>query len=848
MGFEPQAPVSPKTCRGRLSIELKIHFCLVGGLMAFRSFSLQLLFCSVALTAGLSFASDNVAVSGEVTDENGRAVPNARVTLHQISGSALLSAVSDMTGRYEMSGIAPGEYLVDAAAPGLALAKSLRILLEPGENRSVPITVAVSVMKTEVSVTAAGEPQPMDQVSKALDIVNAADAEQRGLFSISQALDFVPGLRVSTRGSPGSYSTIQTRGSRIQDTAILIDGFPLRDPTSPQDEASAYIGDLLLVDTSRIEVLRGSGSSLYGTNAMSGTVNILTAGGTGPAHGEIDVQGGGLALFRGLAQVAGGARQDRLSYSFGVSHLNVTNGVDNWGAARDWSAQLGVRYAITPKLRIGITGFANTGFLQETVTPSSLLPGTATGIVSAVPLPFSRMKLADANLPFNQGNANFLPSLGDPDAGRYSHFIYSLLRLDHEVTTRFSYQVAYGEMFTDRNNTDGPAGPTTASYIPPLFNNSDRYKGRIDTVRAKLNYLLGSHQIITAGYEFSAEHYLNVTTDQNPDPAERIYDRASDSQRFQSPFVQDEIRFFGGRLGVLLSGRYTGISLDQPMLIGGASPYTRVPLHSPGGAYTGDASIVYLLRGASTKIRGHLGNSFRAPSIYERFGGYFFGGQFFAIGDPRLSPERAISLDFGVDQYLFRNRLKLSGTYFYSHLQNTIGFLSFPPDYVDPYGRSSGYYNVKGGLSRGVELSGEFRPTHRSTVIASYTYTNARNLASEFYTGTAVDPLQVPRILPQSVKIIATEQVGRRVDLSMDFDGGSSYLFPLYGNAFTATTAFRFDGPRELGVAGGYVFQVGERLHVRVYGRLSNALNQDYYEDGFRTPPRWAVGGIRFSF
>jgi vitamin B12 transporter len=816
--------------------------------MAFRSFYLQLVFSSLALTAGLGFGAENAVVSGDVTDASGHTVPNTRVTLHQTSGSALLTAVSDMTGRYEVPGIAPGEYLVDAAAPGLALEKSIRILLEAGENRSVPIVLAVSATKTEVTVTAAGEPQPLDQVSKALDIVNAADAEQRGLFSISQALDFVPGLRVSTRGTPGSYSTIQTRGSRIQDTAILIDGFPFRDPTSPQDEASAYIGDLMLVDTSRIEVLRGSGSSLYGTNAMSGTVNILTGGGTGPAHGDIDLQGGGLGLFRGLAQVAGGAMQDRLSYSFGVSHLNVANGVDNWGAVRDWSGQFGLRVAITPKLRIGITGFANTGFLQETVTPSSLLPGTATGIVSAVPLPFSQMRLADANLPFNQGNANFLPSLGDPDAGRYSHYINSLLRLDHEVTARFSYQLAYGEVFTDRNNTDGPAGPITASYIPSQFNNSDRYKGRIDTVRAKVNYLLGSHHIITAGYEFSAEHYLNVTTDQNPDPAQHIYYRTADSQRFQSPFVQDEIRFFGGRLGVLLSVRYTGISLDQPTLIGGASPYSIVPLRSPAGAYTGDASIVYLLPGASTKLRGHVGNSFRAPSIYERFGGYFFGGQFFAIGDPRLSPERAVSLDFGVDQYLFRNRLKLSGTYFYSHLQNTIGFLSFPPDYVDPYGRSSGYYNVKGGLSRGVEVSGEFRPTHRTTMIASYTYTNAHDLVSEFYTGTAIDPLQVPRILPQSVKLIATQQLGRRVDLSMDFDGGSSYLFPLYGNAFTATTAFRFNGPRQLGVAGGYVFPLGERLQVRVYGRLSNALNQDYYEDGFRAPPRWAVGGIRFSF
>jgi outer membrane cobalamin receptor len=132
----------------------------------------------------------------------------------------------------------------------------------------------------------------VDQVAKALDVVNADEAEQRGLFSLADALQFVPGLQVTSEGGPGAFTTIQTRGLRVTDTAVLIDGFPFRDPTSIQDEASAYIGDLFLVDSARIEVLRGSGSSLYGSNAMSGTVNILTDGGGGPLHGDLDVQSG----------------------------------------------------------------------------------------------------------------------------------------------------------------------------------------------------------------------------------------------------------------------------------------------------------------------------------------------------------------------------------------------------------------------------------------------------------------------------------------------------------------------------------------------------------------------------
>ena len=65
---------------------------------------------------------------------------------------------------------------------------------------------------------------------------------------------------------------------------------------------------------------------------MSGTVNILTDSGSGePLHGDLDVQGGGLGLFRGVANAAGSTAKDRLNYSLGVSDLSVTEGVADAG-------------------------------------------------------------------------------------------------------------------------------------------------------------------------------------------------------------------------------------------------------------------------------------------------------------------------------------------------------------------------------------------------------------------------------------------------------------------------------------------------------------------------------------
>ncbi|MBV9155238.1 MAG: TonB-dependent receptor plug domain-containing protein, partial [Acidobacteriaceae bacterium] len=320
--------------------------------------------CLFTLTlAYVCAASGGATINGTVSDESGAPITGALVNLHETFGFVLLANTSDSAGHFTFSGVTAGQYLLDASAPGLSVAQPQTLNIEAGAVVQVAVELVVSATKSQVSVTAADSPQSVDQVSKALDIVNVPDAERRGLLSVVDAVRFVPGMRVSTRGSIGEFSTIQARGLRTTDTDILVDGFPFRDVTSIQDEASAFVGDLLLVDSSQIEVLRGSGSSLYGTNSTAGTVNILTDPGGGPAHGNIDLQGGGLGLFRGLASVAGGALQNRLTYSAGVTHLNVSKGADNVEATRDWSSQGAVSFALASNMRLAVDLFATTGYL-----------------------------------------------------------------------------------------------------------------------------------------------------------------------------------------------------------------------------------------------------------------------------------------------------------------------------------------------------------------------------------------------------------------------------------------------------------------------------------------------------
>jgi iron complex outermembrane receptor protein len=157
---------------------------------------------------------------------------------------------------------------------------------------------------------------------------------------------------------------------------------------------------------------------------------------------------------------------------------------------------------------------------------------------------------------------------------------------------------------------------------------------------------------------------------------------------------------------------------------------------------------------------------------------------------------------------------------------------------TDPFARSSGYRNTGGGLARGLEVSGEARIRRGTQLRAAYTYTNARDRVSQFGDGT----LQTPRITPNSFSLVVLQQFGKRVDASFEFLTASDFLYPLRSRTFV------FPGPRQAALSAGYTRPLSEKIQMRLYGRMNNLLDQLYYEDGYRTPRRWATVGVSFSF
>src|SRR4051812_40983344 len=362
-------------------------------------------------------------LSGRVTDPQGAALPGANVTLYERARTQVrLSTVTDASGAYRFERLAPGEYLVEVEARGFAPKAAQAVTLAREASSTLDVRLEVSGVAAEVVVTASDTPQTADEVSKAVTSVTRREIEERDEATLTDALTTVPGLRVQQLGGPGSLVSIKTRGLRNQDTSVLIDGLRFRDPSAPEADATSLLSDIQITDAGRVEILRGSGSSLYGTNAMGGVVNVVTDEGGGPFRGQLFAEGGGLGFARGRAQFSGSAgAAERFVWSAGVSHLNVSKGVDSTDAARSTNAQGRALFRLTPTATLSARVYASDSFAQLNEEPQAIGALPATGVVDARPLSRTELERYESGVGVSQlnvGGATFLPAANDPDNPR----------------------------------------------------------------------------------------------------------------------------------------------------------------------------------------------------------------------------------------------------------------------------------------------------------------------------------------------------------------------------------------------------------------------------------------------
>jgi len=161
-------------------------------------------------------------------------------------------------------------------------------------------TLPAAYAKDEaIIVTANRTATPIDQVGLSVSVISDADLKRLQSVSITDALRTVPGLSSARNGGHGTVSSVFVRGAESSHTVSLIDGVKINDPSTPG--GGFDFGRLLAGNITRIEVVRGSQSVLWGSQAIGGVVNLITKQPKGESAGNLSAEYG----YRDTAELVG---------------------------------------------------------------------------------------------------------------------------------------------------------------------------------------------------------------------------------------------------------------------------------------------------------------------------------------------------------------------------------------------------------------------------------------------------------------------------------------------------------------------------------------------------------------
>ncbi|WP_380781944.1 TonB-dependent receptor plug domain-containing protein [Sphingomonas sp. R86520] len=147
---------------------------------------------------------------------------------------------------------------------------SAALIASPAYAQDIPDSDA-----PELVVTATRVAQPASEVGQAVTVIDRAEIERRQTVVVSDLLATTPGVTVTRNGTLGALTGVRIRGAESDQTLVVIDGVRVNDPSSTG--GGFDFGNLLSSSVERIEVLRGPNSVPWGSQAIGGVVNIITA-------------------------------------------------------------------------------------------------------------------------------------------------------------------------------------------------------------------------------------------------------------------------------------------------------------------------------------------------------------------------------------------------------------------------------------------------------------------------------------------------------------------------------------------------------------------------------------------
>ncbi|GGI81824.1 hypothetical protein GCM10007973_17810 [Polymorphobacter multimanifer] len=659
-----------------------------------------------------------------------------------------------------------------------------------------------------IVVTANRTPQPLSRVGQTISIVDSAEIARRQTANVADILRTLPGVAIARNGGIGTTASVFIRGADSDQTVTLIDGVKLNDPASPG--GGFNFGNLLVGNIDRIEVLRGSQSVLWGSQAIGGVINMITRQPTDAlalnARGEYGYRDTGQLV----ANVSG--RAGPLSASAGAGYFR-TQGISAFSEA----ASAGAGYFRTQ----GISAFSEAAsagagyFRTQGISAFSEAASAGAGYFRTQGISaFSEAASAGAGYFRTQGISAFSEARGGTERDGYENYGANAnfnLALSDSISIDARGWLSRGDV-----GSDGCPPPnfaladtldtsTTREIVAYPGINAAFLDGRF---RNRLGFAYTDTR--RRNFDRDIETFASVGRNERFE-YQGVFD-ISDGWQATAWLERETPRFrttSGGAPTIgrprldSIYGQLVAPPLNGLTLTGGL----RHDEHDRfGGATTFGGSGVYTLAATGTTLRASYAEGFKAPSLFQLQSDF---------GNQQLRPERSRGWDAGVAQSALDDTLDASITYFKRNTSDLIVFVSCPQPpagiCIDrPFGT---YDNVAAARAEGVEIALGLRPVEALRVQANYTYTDATNRSP----GNASFGKQLLRRPQDSVSAL----IDYRWPFGLETGATLTHVGRTFDNAANTT---RLEGYVLADLRAAFPIGRG----IEIYGRIENLFNERY--------------------
>ena len=310
---------------------------------------LAVLFFVSAIPAFSQSQLPDAHVNGTLSDPSGAGIGGVRVTAHSTAEAKaqLWLTTSTSDGAYNLS-FPAGRYLVHFSREPFA-ARDFTWDLSPGESRTVDLRLELERLSSSVVVTAEAEPVLHSQTVAPADVITREEIDQRQAVTLPDLLQFSPGVAFGHTGPFGGTASLFLNGGNSSFTKVLVDGTPINPPGSAVDFSSLTTDNI-----DKVEIVRGAESAIYGSDAVSGVVQLFThRGETRIPSANLFAEGGGFSSARGGGDLSG--LLGKFDYSGAASYFQ-TDGQGRHDAFlnRAFSGNFGYSFSDTNQLHLSL--------------------------------------------------------------------------------------------------------------------------------------------------------------------------------------------------------------------------------------------------------------------------------------------------------------------------------------------------------------------------------------------------------------------------------------------------------------------------------------------------------------